>query len=201
VKNYFVLSAVGSNRPGIVADVSEVIYRCGCNLEDSRMTLLGTQFVLMILLTGESAAVSDDLQEGCRRLETEKGLKVFLVPLETRGHEPPPEAPEAGYELIVVGMDRAGIVYRATKLLASKAIDITDLETLVDPAPESGSPIFTMRAAVALPEEVDVGELRKDLDALADELQVEISLGKARNPRSGDSEGGGRRIPTRTRKR
>jgi glycine cleavage system transcriptional repressor len=137
----------------------------------------------MILLTGETAAALEALQQGCQRLETEKGLKVFLVPLKTRGHEPPPEAPEAGYELIVVGMDRAGIVYRTTKLMASRAIDIIDLETRVNPAPESGSPIFTMRAAVALPEEVDVNELRKDLDALSDELQVEISLGTARKSR------------------
>jgi glycine cleavage system transcriptional repressor len=183
VTNYFVLSAVGSNRPGIVADVSEIIYRCGCNLEDSRMTLLGNQFALMILLTRETAAAAKDLQLECERLEKEKGLKVFLVPLKTRGHEPPPEAAEAGYELIVVGMDRAGIVYRTTKLLASRAIDITDLETRVDPAPESGSPTFTMRAAVALPEEVDVDELSKDLEVLSDELRVEISLGTTRKPR------------------
>jgi len=31
----FILSAMGKDRPGIYADVSEVIYECGGNVEES----------------------------------------------------------------------------------------------------------------------------------------------------------------------
>ena len=51
-KRYYALSAIGKDRPGIVADVAGLIYECGGNLEDSSMTLLGTQFALLILLSG-----------------------------------------------------------------------------------------------------------------------------------------------------
>jgi len=53
MKKYYVLSAIGKDRPGIVADVSELIFECGCNLEDSSMTLLGDHFALLVVLSGE----------------------------------------------------------------------------------------------------------------------------------------------------
>jgi glycine cleavage system transcriptional repressor len=175
--SYFVLSAVGSDHPGIVAEVAGAIYECGCNLEDSRTALLGSQFSLMILLSGRSEA-ADELQERCKRLQGEKDLKVFLFPLETRGQEPPPEAPAPNHEIRVVGLDRAGIVYRTSKLIASHGINIGDMETRVDPAPESGSPVFTMHAMLTVPQEVELGGVREELEALADELHVEISLNR-----------------------
>lgn len=175
--SYFVLSAVGSDRPGIVAEVAEVIYECGCNLEDSRMALLGSQFALMILLSAASD-VADALEDRCKRLQGENDLKVFLFPLETRGQEPPPGAPVSNHEIRVVGLDRAGIVYRTSKLLASNGVNIGDMETRVDPAPESGSPVFTMHAMLTVPGEVDERRFREELEALADELHVEVSLNR-----------------------
>jgi len=179
MKKYFVLTAVGFDRPGIVAEVSELIYNCGCNLEDSRMTLLRNHFALLILLSGKEDKVPAGLSKGCSRLQEEQDLSVFLFPMKTRGHEPPEETPEPNYEIRVVGIDRAGIVFHTTQLLASRNINIVDLETRIDPASESGSPIFTMSAKVVVPKDVDGKEFRKDLKEIADELFVEISLSRA----------------------
>lgn len=182
MRSFFVISAIGRDRPGIVADVTELIFECGCNLEDSSMTLLGDHFALLILLSGQGEALSERLQKGCKRLEWDKGLTVFLSALQgempVHGLHPEPDC-----EVRVVGVDRAGIVYRTSKLLASKAINITDLHTHVEPAPTTGSPVFTMVVEVSLPESVDRKALRKDLENLAQELKVEISLTKL--PRRG----------------
>jgi glycine cleavage system transcriptional repressor len=175
---FFVLSAIGRDRPGIVADVSELIYECGCNLEDSSMTLMGAHFALLVLLSGEKEEVSERLATGCKRLEWDKGLTVFLSPLDSREETFPLIPPEPDYELGVVGLDRAGIVYRTSTLLASKGINILDLHTRVEPAPESGSPIFTMTMKIATPAELDRRGLRSELDRLEDELNVEVSLSK-----------------------
>lgn len=182
MRSFFVISAIGRDRPGIVADVTELIFECGCNLEDSSMTLLGDHFALLILLSGHGEDLLERLQRGCKRLEWDKGLTVFLSPLQgeilVHGLHPEPD-----YEVRVVGLDRAGIVYRTSKLLASKGINITDLHTHVEPAPTTGSPVFTMAVEVSVPKEMDRKLLRKDLESLAQELQVEISLTKL--PRKG----------------
>ena len=47
------LSAIGRDRPGIVADLAELIYECDGNLEDSSMIILGSEFAVLLLLSGE----------------------------------------------------------------------------------------------------------------------------------------------------
>jgi len=181
MKRYYVLSAIGKDRPGIVADVSELIFECGCNLEDSSMTLLGDHFALLIMLSGEGEELTERLQRGCKRLEWDKGLTVFLSPLR-EGAALPPRKPEANYELRVVGLDRAGIVYKTSRLLASKGINITDLHTHVEPAATTGSPVFTMVVELTVPQELDKKALRAELEALAEEMHVELSLTKLPRP-------------------
>src|SRR5437899_3294602 len=82
MKQWFALSAIGRDRPGIVADLAELIYECDCNLEDSSMTILGSEFAVLLLLTGEAAGVEQQLSAACKRLEWEKRLTVFFRPLE-----------------------------------------------------------------------------------------------------------------------
>ncbi len=183
MKRFFILSAIGADRPGIVADVTEIIYDCGCNLEDSSMTLLGSHFALLILLSGQGEGLGERLADGCRRLEREKGLTVFMSYLGPEGSESPPAVPEPDYELRVVGLDRSGIVYRTSRLLASRGINIVDLHTHLEPPPHSGAPVFTMAVEIVVPEGLDRKALRRDLEALAKELEVEFSLTKLPRPR------------------
>src|SRR5205807_1209794 len=72
----------GLDRPGIVADLAELIYECDCNLEDSSMTILGSEFAVLLLLSGQGPDVERRLSAGCKRLEWEKRLTVFFRPLE-----------------------------------------------------------------------------------------------------------------------
>src|SRR5437879_12155108 len=82
MRRWFVLSAIGRDRPGIVADLAELIYECDCNLEDSSMTILGSEFAVLLLLSGQGPDVERRLSAGCKRLEWEKRLTVFFRPLE-----------------------------------------------------------------------------------------------------------------------
>jgi glycine cleavage system transcriptional repressor len=52
VKNYLVISAVGQDRPGLVDELSQTIYGCGCSIVDSRMAVLGGEFAMILMLGG-----------------------------------------------------------------------------------------------------------------------------------------------------
>src|SRR5262245_19288947 len=82
MKRWFALSAIGRDRPGIVADLAELIYECDCNLEDSSMTILGSEFAVLLLLSGQGLDIERRLSTACKRLEWEKRLTVFFRPLE-----------------------------------------------------------------------------------------------------------------------
>ena len=45
--NYIAISAVGQDRPGIVNELSRAILEYGCNIVDSRMTVLGGEFAII----------------------------------------------------------------------------------------------------------------------------------------------------------
>ena len=78
--SWFILSAVGRDRPGLVADLAQLVYDCDANLEDSRMTLLGNEFAAILLCSGTDPELEQRLGEGARRLEWENRLKInYLI--------------------------------------------------------------------------------------------------------------------------
>jgi len=176
MKQWFALSAIGRDRPGIVADLSELIYECDCNLEDSSMTILGSEFAVLLLLTGEGAGIAERLSSACKRLEWEKRLTVFFRPLEA---EPIPYRAShraARYALQAAGVDKAGIVARLTRCLADLGVNVAQMQTQSRPEPESGTPIYTVRLVMDVPGEVDVQALRDRLESIASELCVDLTM-------------------------
>jgi glycine cleavage system transcriptional repressor len=173
---WFALSAIGKDRPGIVADLAELIYECDCNLEDSSMTILGGEFAVLLLLSGTGDGLDARLRDACKRLEWEKRLTVFFRPLEG---EPGPYGTEQAmrpFELRAEGVDKAGIVARICRVLASHGINITRLQSRSVPLPQTGTPIYTLLVSIDVPASVDVAALARALDAVGAELQIEVSL-------------------------
>jgi glycine cleavage system transcriptional repressor len=179
MKRWFALSAIGRDRPGIVADLAELIYECDCNLEDSSMTILGTEFAVLLLLTGEGSDTADRLSSACKRLEWEKRLTVFFRPLEG---EPIPYGAQqhaSSYDLQAVGVDKAGIVAKVARCLADHRINIGQMHTQSRPEPGTGTPIYTMRVVMDVPASVDERALRQRLDEIASDLRIELTLTKS----------------------
>lgn len=178
MKRWFALSAIGRDRPGIVADLAELIYECDCNLEDSSMTILGSEFAVLLLLTGEGEGIEEKLSAACKRIEWEKRLTVFFRPLD--GEPVPYRASQQAspFELQAVGVDKAGIVARIARCLADHRVNISQMHTHSRPEPGTGTPIYTMRIVMDVPREVSETALRERLEAIGRELLVEVSLEK-----------------------
>ncbi len=176
MRRWFALSAIGRDRPGIVADLAELIYDCDCNLEDSRMTILGSEFAVLLLLSGQGDEIERRLSAGCKRLEWEKRLTVFVRPLDAPPPAPGEPTPGTPLECVVTGVDKAGIVARVTRTIAEEGGNILDLHSELWPEPESGTPMYTMRVRLVVPPGQDVHALRRALEAVAAELRVDLSV-------------------------
>lgn len=170
----FIMTAFGKDRPGIAADVTEILFENGCKLEDTSMTLLAGEFTLILLFTAGSAEVADPLSKACRRLELEKNISAFLRPLEPREAKS-----ENGFftrSLHVEGLDHSGIVYKISRFLSIKGVNIVDLRSSVKPSPESGTAMYVMDIRVQIPEGTAMASLEEGLFGVADELNVDITL-------------------------
>ncbi len=171
----FIMTAFGKDRPGIVADVTEIMYENGCNLEDTSMTLLAGEFTLILLFTAGSADVAGPLSKACRRLEQEKGISAFLRPLEPRTSVTSDNGVIAR-TLHVEGLDHAGIVYKVSRFLADNRINIVDLKSSVKASPESGTALYVMDIQVQIPDGTAMDPVEKEMRAVADDLNVDITL-------------------------
>jgi glycine cleavage system transcriptional repressor len=168
------MTAFGQDRIGIVADVTRMLYENGCNLEDTAMNLLADQFTLNLLFSCTKDNIEEHLLLECRRLELEKGISAFVRSLPA----PQKHSPKS-YKtctLHIEGLDQAGIVYKTSKFLAEKKLNIVHLNSTAQASPESGVIVYSMDIHIQTPEEISFDRLEDDLSPLADELQVDISL-------------------------
>lgn len=175
MRQWFALSAIGRDRAGIVADLAELIYELDCNLEDSSMTILGSEFAVLLLLSGDGPDLGRRLADGSKRLEWEKRLTVFVRPLE-EGPAAARRAVGRTLECTVTGVDKAGIVARVARTLADQGVNITDLRSESRPEPESGTPIYTMRLRVLVPAHVDHRHVAERLERTAADLHVDLQV-------------------------
>ena len=170
----FIMTAFGKDRPGIAADVTEILYRNGCNLEETSMTLLAGEFTLILLFTAGSADVEGPISMACRRLEQEKAVFAFFRPVEPR--ETAQSDPFFSITIHVEGMDQAGIVYKVSRFLADNRINIVSLASTVKASPESGTALYVMDIQVQIPIGTAMEPIADGLARVADDLNVDISL-------------------------
>ena len=168
---FVVLTAVGPDRVGIVDDVAAAVSREGCNIEESKMAVLGGEFALIMLVSGPAASVQS-MTASLPSLGEKLGLRVACTPT----HEP--RAGERGrpYLLKAVSLDTPGIVHSVTAVLRSHGINIEDLETETAAAPWTGAPMFRLTAHLVVGPSVSVGALKDELARLQQEHDLDIVL-------------------------
>ena len=170
-----IISAVGSDRPGIVSELSGTITSHGGNIEKSRMTRLGSDFTIIMLVTVDP--------------KWEESLVVALqaikeLSITTKGTEPNifiegencKDTAGENCQISLSGADNEGIVKVLSKYLEEKSINIIEMDTHISQAPISGSPLFNLNAAVSIPGEIDERDIQSDLSQIAQDLGVEIHL-------------------------
>ncbi len=175
MKKFLVISAIGKDRPGIVNELSKVIVDNGCNIEDSRMTVLGGEFALIVLISGSWSAVA--------KLETQVPVISKKLDLTTTAKytEPRPVRNNmVPYLVDVVSIDQPGIVHDVAEFFASRAINIEEMTTWTYPAAHTGTPMFSISMTISLPTSVHIGKLREDFMGFCDELNIDATLEPAR---------------------
>ncbi len=169
-----ILLATGRDRPGIVDRLSGVIYGEGCNLEDSRMAILGGEFALIVLVTGGPESL-DRLAGGLEKAASDLELTLQVKRARSSASDEPPTQ-AIPYRLSAVSMDHPGILHKISHLLSEHGVNVARLDTRLTHAPVTGTPIFSLDGEVHVPAQLAVSELRARLAALAEAENIDIEL-------------------------
>jgi glycine cleavage system transcriptional repressor len=170
---HFALAAVGRDRPGIVAAVTEVLLGQSLNIEDSQATILRGHFTMMLVVATpgdlDEAALREDLDGVRERL----GLEA-LVLSELEELDPAAKAAPS-HTVTLYGADHPGIVHAATAALAEREIDVTDMTTRLAGEGQD-EPLYALMMEVALPAGAEAEELGEALRKVGADQGVEVSL-------------------------
>ena len=79
--------------------------------------------------------------------------------------------------LAVLGPDRPGIVREISRALAAEQVNVIDMESEVSSAPMSGEPMFRADILAEIPQSASMDVLADALDAIAEQMTLEIDLG------------------------
>ena len=148
--SHLALSALGRDRPGIVAEVTGVLVEHGVNVEDSRMAILRGQFAMVLLLSAPGGLDRRGVEEDLHGVRTRLGLEAVTLADLSEGDASPASGSAATHIVSVYGADHPGIVHAVAAALAERGVNITDLTTrLVDEPGED--PLYAMELEIALP--------------------------------------------------
>jgi glycine cleavage system transcriptional repressor len=171
MKQLIVLSVIGNDRSGVVNDISKVILDCGGNIEESRMSALGNEFAMLMLVSGNWHTLTK-LESELDKLSKDHGLTVTM----RKTGERSPKTDCMPYGVDVVALDQPGIVFNLANFFASRHIDIAELATRRYAAAHTGAPMFSVQLTVNVPATEHLAQLRDDFMELCDQLNLDAII-------------------------
>jgi glycine cleavage system transcriptional repressor len=168
---HFAFSAIGRDRPGIVAAVTRTLLQHRVNVEDSQMSILRGHFSMMLLLAAPDVLEADRLRADLERTAAELELEALTlneVAFDEATH------PDASHLITVYGADHPGILYAVSSTLAALGVNIVDLTTRL--AGEGDDSIYVASLEVLLPDEATSDTLEARLRETAQQERVEVSV-------------------------
>jgi len=172
--NNALLTVIGKDRPGIIAGVTEILFKRGCNLEDISMTILEGEFAMMVIVntkTHKKEAIQKDFSQRLAKW----GLTLFWKDLKrklkrgekhSRGSET--------YLISAMGRDRHGIVYESSRLLFRFGLNVTDLNSKI--LGHGNRSVYVMLLEVDIPRRFQIQKLKRSLRNLSRKMGIEIKI-------------------------
>jgi glycine cleavage system regulatory protein len=175
-----VFTFIGTDKPGLVETLSNTVSDFGGNWLESRMSQLAGQFAGIArvqIATSKACGLTDALEQ----LNSD-GLNVVVQTSDLNSASEDQQQYELRqhelrqYELSLVGNDRPNIVKELSGALAAHNINVCEMNTDVTSAPMTAESLFRAQASIQVPSMLDINQLNDELDAIAEELDVDIRL-------------------------
>ncbi len=171
MKEYLVVSVLGTDQPGIINKLSAVVNHHNCNIEDTRMAVLGGEFALLMLIQGDSKSVSSVARELPIKAE-ELGLTTQLKQTTPRT----PKEASRPYQVRVVALDNPGIVKDIAGFFGEQSINIEEMHTSTYSAAHTGTQMFELNMVVNIPANTTISALKEQFIRFCDDRNLDATI-------------------------
>lgn len=166
-----VVTAVGNDHTGAVQSISRIILECGANIRESRMTALGAEFAMLLLVAGNWHSISR-LEQDLGRYAGSEDLSIHVR--RTSAMEYNKEL--LPYAIDVVCLDQPGIVHHLSGFFAERKIGIAEVTTRSYPAVHTGTPMFSVQMFVSIPADIHISGIREEFMEFCDRLNLDAIM-------------------------
>ena len=150
-----VIATIAEDRPGLVSELSELVLALDLNIDDSRMTVLGGEFAVLMSVSGDESSLAS-LREQLEA-QVDSGGFVYIY----RDTSDRPKIQRSIFQVNVESMDHPGIVHGVTAFFSERGVNIRELTTDNRPAAHTGVPVFNMQMQIEVAAEEQVELLRE----------------------------------------
>ncbi|GAA5189233.1 glycine cleavage system protein R [Ferrimonas gelatinilytica] len=175
MKQFLAVTAMGTDRPGIVNELAKLTATCDCDIIDSRVAIFGEEFSLIMLVGGDYAAVA--------RLENElpeaaAALELMTICKRTSAHH----APDVTARLVIEfeGEDKRGTMRQITQFIADQGLDLAGFSSHAHKG-EGNSGLQQVEVRINATAEVDLDQLEHQLQALAQTMSLRCTIRRMEN--------------------
>lgn len=165
------LSALGPDGPAVVEAFADTIVESGCNILECRVTRLGTEVGIQLLVAGNWRTVAR-LEQSIPATAERLGLEVSV----RAADEAATRKDMLPYAIDVTSMDQPGIVHRLVRFFTQRDIAVGELASSTYVAQQTGAPMISLHMSIAVPAGVHIATLREDFMILCDEMNLDAVL-------------------------
>ena len=171
MKQLIVICAIGSDRTGMVYDLTKAVVDCGGNILESRMSALGSEFAMMLLVAGNWHTLGR-LETELKKLSDSGNMNVSIRRTDTRAAR----IDVLSYSVDAVCLDQPGIVFNLAGFFSSRGVDIAELNTRSYAAAHTGAPMFAVQMMIHIPSRIHLAALREEFLDLCDHMNIDAIL-------------------------
>ena len=172
-ERFVVLSVLGPDRPGLVAELTAYVHERGGSVEESRMLILGAEFGVLVLVSGGEAAIAR-IVEDLDALRAQTGADALV-----RRTKSPEEHRRGERKPVLVtaeSFDRVGIVRAIAGKLHELGLNIVDLQTSSVDAPFTGAQLFKIEARVDVPRGTSIAQVREAMERVGESEHLDVEV-------------------------
>lgn len=171
MQEFLVVSAIGEDRPGIINALSQCATATGCNIQDTRMTVLGGEFALLMMLSGNETQIAA-ATSALPPIADQFGLTTIFRRTRPRRLD----QAASPYQISVVAIDHPGIVREIAGFFSNRQINIEEMETGTYAAAHTGTPMFSLELTVNIPANTPIAGLKDAFLVFCDERNLDASI-------------------------
>ncbi len=168
----FVLSVIGKDKPGILATISTILFKHGCNIEDVSQTILQTEFASIFIVLNPDVHPLDEIGGSLNAALEGMDLSAHLRPMAVS--VPVRAAMTQPFVITTRGVDKPGTISAVTGAIASLSCNVVNFRAII--TQDEGMDEMIMIFEVDLPEGVEHRNLRRVMQETCSVKGLDVSV-------------------------